>query len=78
MIVSGTSGSGKTVFTMGLLSGDSEVGVSPSIDHVYWFYVEWQEKVRLCAQAFYVHPRAPRKPRGTYRRGSIGNQSRHL
>ena len=59
MIVSGTSGSGKTVFTMGLLSGDTEVGVCPEIDRVYWFYGEWQEKYATAPKHFTFIPGLP-------------------
>ena len=59
MIVSGTSGSGKTVFTMSLLSGDTEVGVSPPVERVYWFYGEWQDKYAHAPSNFTFIPGLP-------------------
>lgn len=59
MIVSGTSGSGKTVFTMDLLSGNTEVGVSPPVERVYWYYGEWQEKYNAAPPHFTFIPGLP-------------------
>ena len=49
MIVAGSSGSGKTVFTKQVLrSADVE------FEKMFWFYSEWQEGYRDCADVTFV------------------------
>lgn len=49
MIVAGSSGSGKTVFTKKLLKS-----VDVEFTKIYWFYSEWQEGYRDCHEVTFV------------------------
>ena len=56
MVVSGTSGTGKTWFTMQVL----QTSTDPPIDRVYWFYGEWQDAYANAPPNFTFLPGLPK------------------
>ena len=71
MVVSGTSGTGKTWFTMKVLQNATK----PSIDKVYWFYGEWQDAYVNAPSNFTFVPGLPKKLDDYLDETSTGNKA---